>query len=149
MTSLDLKNVIQQKMRQNGITDVAVAKATGCTKSDLSRWFNGKRELTNEQAKFVHSKVVALAELIAAVYPLPIDLRRADIVSNILTKISDKELEFSVKNPASVPHLTPVGGLMALSGIGTTFQTACLAEISDQVNRLLNKRTTYQPIKET
>jgi Helix-turn-helix len=139
MTSLDLKNVIQQKMRQNGITDVAVAKATGYTKSDLSRWFNGKRELTNEQAKFVYSKVVALTELIAAVHPLPIDLRRADVVSNILTKISDRELEFSVKNPL-VPH-QPAPGLMALSGMGTTFQSACLTEISDRVNQLLNKRT--------
>ena len=137
-TSLDLKNVIQLKMRQNNIPAARVADASGYTTSDLSRWFNGKLALTNDQAKHIYTKVTEIEKLIAAVYPLPIDFRRADTIREILAKISDRELEFSVKNLAAVER--PVGGLMALSGMGATFQSACLAEISDRVNELLNKR---------
>jgi hypothetical protein len=146
-TSLDLKYVIQQKMQRNGIPAARLADASGYTTSDLSRWFNGKLVLSNDQAKFIYSKVIEIEKLIAAVYPLPIDFRRGDAIRHILTKISDKELEFSVKNPASVSvPLAPVGGLMALSGMGTfqTFQGACSAEITDRVNRMLNGKATYQ-----
>jgi|ERR1700723_340017 len=151
--ALEISSIVQNKIRQLGIPVMLLSELSGVSNATLSRWFAGS-PIGRAKELHVNSHLASLEKLIRLTAPLPLDFRQSATIKKLLAKVSDGDLLIQIQDGArNSPIPSAVGGLSALAGFGTGFQTfesACTEELSVQVSRLLNgrKRQTYENLKE-
>jgi transcriptional regulator with XRE-family HTH domain len=109
MGTLDIKNLVREKMAAHGLPAALVAEVSGVSTSALSRWFNGGLVLNSSIETRILDRVNQLVAFIELARPLPLDFRRSDTVKELLNQLSENELSISVRGKLE-------GGLLALAG---------------------------------
>jgi hypothetical protein len=107
--SLNITNIVKDKMSAHGIPAALVAEVSGISTAGLSRWFGGSLNLNSDIEKRILERVNQLVAFIELAKPLPLDFRRSDTVRELIEQLADNELSISVRGKLE-------GGLLALAG---------------------------------